>query len=63
MQPGHLLGITKRHAPTLLDLAHEEAHEVIEHARDLSLALVNLDMFQEGDKSSLWLRMRRQHVR
>jgi histidine triad (HIT) family protein len=41
MQPGHLLVITKRHAPTLLDLAREEAHEVIEHARDLSLALVS----------------------
>ena len=40
MQPGHLLVITKRHAPTLLELAREEAHEVIEHARDLSLALV-----------------------
>ena len=40
IQPGHLLVITKRHAPTLLDLAHEEAHEVIEHARDLSLALI-----------------------
>jgi histidine triad (HIT) family protein len=41
MQPGHLLVITRRHAPTLLELAREEAHEIIEHARDLSLALVN----------------------
>ena len=40
MQPGHLLVITKRHAPTLLDLEREEAHEVVEHARDLSHALV-----------------------
>jgi histidine triad (HIT) family protein len=40
MQPGHLLVITRRHAPTLLDLAREEAQEVIEHARDLSHALV-----------------------
>ena len=40
MQPGHLLVISKRHAPTLLDLTRDEAHEIIEHARDLSLALV-----------------------
>jgi histidine triad (HIT) family protein len=41
MQPGHLLVIPKRHAPTLVDLAREEAHEVIEHARELSLALID----------------------
>jgi histidine triad (HIT) family protein len=41
MQPGHLLVITRRHAPTLLDLGREEAHEVLEHARDLSQALVS----------------------
>jgi diadenosine tetraphosphate (Ap4A) HIT family hydrolase len=40
MQPGHLLVITKRHAPTLLDLSPAEAHEVIEHARDLAQLLV-----------------------
>jgi histidine triad (HIT) family protein len=41
MQPGHLLVIPKRHAPTLLDLVREEAHELIEHAREVSLALVS----------------------
>jgi histidine triad (HIT) family protein len=40
MQPGHLLVITRRHAPTLLDLSSDERHEVMDHARDLSLALV-----------------------
>ncbi len=40
MRPGHLLVITKRHAPTLLELEREAAHELVEHARDLSLALV-----------------------
>jgi len=42
MQPGHLLVIPKRHAPTLIDLEREEAHELIEHARELSCALVDV---------------------
>lgn len=41
IQPGHLLVIPKRHAPTLIDLEREEAHEVIEHARELAHALVD----------------------
>lgn len=40
MQPGHVLVIPKRHAPTLLDLEPEEARQIIEHARELSGALV-----------------------
>ena len=40
MQPGHVLVIPKRHAPTLIDLEPQEARQVIEHARDISVALV-----------------------
>ncbi len=40
MQPGHVLVIPKRHAPTLLDLEPAEAREVIEHAREVAGALV-----------------------
>jgi diadenosine tetraphosphate (Ap4A) HIT family hydrolase len=40
MQPGHLLVIPKRHAPTIVDLEPDEAHEVIAHAREMSLALI-----------------------
>ncbi len=39
MQPGHVLVITKRHAPTLLDLRADEAQEVIEHTLEISKAL------------------------
>lgn len=40
VQPGHVLVIPKRHAPTLLDLEADEASEVIEHARRIMGALV-----------------------